>query len=255
MSNSLFSALDTISLKEYAPVPFWSWNNEIKPEECKRQIRQMQEVGFGGFIIHARAGLKTEYLGEEWFACVQACIDEAKKRDMCIWIYDEFGYPSGFVGGTLLENESHRAEYLEYELRSEFDESAFAVYVQRNGGYVRIEKATDADCYHTVYKRRSPCNVDILNPDMVGLFLEKTYEAYYKRFADEFGKTIRGFFTDEPQYYRYATPYTSILESEIENVKDGLIHLFGSEESDYGMPEPPIRKGSLKAADDEIPFE
>ena len=235
MSNSLFSALDTISLKEYAPVPFWSWNNEIKPEECKRQIRQMQEVGFGGFIIHARAGLKTEYLGEEWFACVQACIDEAKKRDMCIWIYDEFGYPSGFVGGTLLENESHRAEYLEYELRSEFDESAFSVYVQRNGGYVRIEKATDADCYHTVYKRRSPCNVDILNPDMVGLFLEKTYEAYYKRFADEFGKTIRGFFTDEPQYYRYATPYTSVLEREIENVKDGLIHLFGSEESDYAF--------------------
>ena len=26
-------------------------------------------------------------------------------------------------------------------------------------------------------------------------------------------------------------------------------------EDDYGMPEPPLRKGSLKAADDEIPFE
>lgn len=235
MRKSLFSALENISLKEYAPVPFWSWNNEIKPEECKRQIRQMHEIGFGGFIIHARSGLKTEYLGNEWFACVQACIDEAKKWDMCIWIYDEFGYPSGFVGGTLLEDENNRAEYLEYALQDDFDTSAFAVYIQKDGEYQRVEKAVETEEYHTIYKRRSPSNVDILNPDVVSLFVEKTYEQYYHRFADEFGKTIRGFFTDEPQYYRYATPYTSVLENEIENVKDGLIHLFGTAESDYAF--------------------
>ena len=235
MCKSFFGALENISLKEYAPVPFWSWNNKIEPDECKRQIRQMKEVGFGGFIIHARAGLKTEYLGEEWFFCVKACIDEAKKLDMCIWIYDEFGYPSGFVGGALLDYESNRAEHLEYEARAQFDETAFAVYIQKDGSYKRIKKTTETDCYHTVYKRRSPCNVDILNPDVVSQFIEKTYEAYYERFAGEFGKTIRGFFTDEPQYYRYATPYTSVLENEIENVKDGLIHLFCAEESDYAF--------------------
>lgn len=235
MCKSFFGALENISLKEYAPVPFWSWNNKIEPDECKRQIRQMKEIGFGGFVIHARAGLKTEYLGEEWFSCVKACIDEAKKLDMCIWIYDEFGYPSGFVGGILLNNESNRAEYLEYVVRADFDNTAFVVYVQKEGEYQRVEKATEADCYHTIYKRRSPCNVDILNPDVVSFFIDKTYEAYYKRFAEEFGKTIRGFFTDEPQYYRYATPYTSVLEKEIENVKDGLIHLFHAEENDYAF--------------------
>ena len=233
MNKSFFNALDRISLKEYAPVPFWSWNNKIEREECKRQIRQMKEVGFGGFIIHARAGLKTEYLSEDWFACVEVCIEEAKKQDMCIWIYDEFGYPSGFVGGTLLNDESNRAEYLEYEVRADFDYTAFAVYVEKNGVYQRVEKSTGSDCYHTIYKRRSPCNVDILNPEVVSLFIAKTYEMYYERFADEFGKTIRGFFTDEPQYYRYAMPYTSVLETEMENVKDGLIHLFHAEESDY----------------------
>ena len=235
MCKSFFHALDNISLKEYAPVPFWSWNNKIEIEECKRQIRQMKKVGFGGFIIHARAGLKTEYLSEDWFSCVEACIEEAKKQDMCVWIYDEFGYPSGFVGGTLLNEESNRAEYLEYEVRADFDDTAFAVYIQKDGLYQRVEKATESDCYHTVYKRRSPCNVDILNPDVVSLFIDKTYEAYYKRFADEFGKTIRGFFTDEPQYYRYATPYTSVLEKEMESVKDGLIHLFHAEENDYAF--------------------
>ena len=235
MDKSFFHALDNISLKEYAPVPFWSWNNQIEREECKRQIRQMKEVGFGGFIIHARAGLKTEYLSEDWFSCVEACIEEAKKQDMCVWIYDEFGYPSGFVGGTLLTDENNLAEYLEYERREIFDESAFAVFIEKDGVYQRVGSSTSAECYHTIYKRKSPCNVDILNPDVVSLFIDKTYEAYYKRFADEFGKTIRGFFTDEPQYYRYATPYTSVLEKEMESVKDGLIHLFHAEENDYAF--------------------
>ena len=238
MKKSFFSALDNISLKEYAPVPFWSWNNKIEREECKRQIRQMKEVGFGGFIIHARAGLKTEYLSEDWFSCVEACIEEAKRQDMCVWIYDEFGYPSGFVGGTLLTDENNLAEYLEYERRKNFDESAFAVFIEKDGVYQRVESFTNAECYHTIYKRKSPCNVDILNPAVVDLFIEKTYEAYYKRFAKDFGGTIRGFFTDEPQYYRYATPYTSALEKEFlenyqESVKDGLIHLFCASETDY----------------------
>lgn len=235
MNKSFFRILDNISLKEYAPVPFWSWNNQIEREECKRQIRQMKEVGFGGFIIHARAGLKTGYLSEDWFSCVEACIEEAKKQDMCVWIYDEFGYPSGFVGGTLLNDENNLAEYLEYERRKNFDENAFAVFVEKNGVYQRVENVIGATCYHTIYKRKSSCNVDILNPSVVDLFIEKTYNAYYKRFAKDFGGTIRGFFTDEPQYYRYATPYTSVLEKEIVNVKDGLMHLFGAEESDYAF--------------------
>ena len=235
MCKSFFGALENISLKEYAPIPFWSWNNKIEPDECKRQIRQMKEVGFGGFIIHARAGLKTEYLSEDWFSCVEACIEEAKKQDMCVWIYDEFGYPSGFVGGALLTDENNLAEYLEYERREIFDESAFAVFIEKDGVYQRVGSSTSAECYHTIYKRKSPCNVDILNPAVVDLFIEKTYEAYYKRFAKDFGGTIRGFFTDEPQYYRYATPYTSVLGKEIANVKDGLMHLFGTEESDYAF--------------------
>ena len=32
-----------------------------------------------GFFMHARCGLVTDYLSDEWFECVGACIDEAKK--------------------------------------------------------------------------------------------------------------------------------------------------------------------------------
>ena len=175
MTYSFFEKLNNISTKEYAPVPFWSWNSEILPNEAICQIQQMKEVGFGGFIIHARAGLKTEYLSDKWFKCVKACIEEANKLNMCVWIYDEFGYPSGFVGGTLLNDAYNLAEYLEYKVLDYFDQDAFVVYQKVQDKYIRIERQTESNCYYTIYKLKSSCNVDILNPRVVDLFIGKVY--------------------------------------------------------------------------------
>ena len=100
-------------LKEYRSIPFWSWNNYLDEGELCRQIEEMKSAGIGGFIMHARTGLKEEYLGEKWFSCIGACLKKAKELGMEAWIYDENGWPSGFVGGKLLENEAFRARYLE----------------------------------------------------------------------------------------------------------------------------------------------
>ena len=48
-------------LKEYRSIPFWSWNNYLDEEELCRQIEEMKSAGIGGFIMHARTGLKEEY--------------------------------------------------------------------------------------------------------------------------------------------------------------------------------------------------
>ena len=47
-------------------------------------------------FMHARGGLRTEYMGEEWFENVEAAIDEARTLEMHPWAYDENGWPSGF---------------------------------------------------------------------------------------------------------------------------------------------------------------
>lgn len=60
------------------PVPFWSWNDKLEPDELRRQIGAMQDAGMGGFFMHARGGLETEYLSEDWFRAVEASVDEAK---------------------------------------------------------------------------------------------------------------------------------------------------------------------------------
>lgn len=70
-----------------------------------------------------------------------------------------------------------------------------------------------------MYLRVSPANTDILNPDVTDAFIRETHEKYYERFKEYFGKELAGFFTDEPQYYRWGTPYTPAAEAEFE--KDG----------------------------------
>ena len=91
--------------EEYRSIPFWSWNDRLELAKLKKQIHWMKENGIGGFFMHARSGLQTEYLSEEWMQCIEGCAKEAEKLDMKAWIYDENGWPSGFVGGKLLENE------------------------------------------------------------------------------------------------------------------------------------------------------
>ncbi len=86
---------------EFRGAPFWSWNGRLEETELRRQIRVMRDMGFGGFFMHSRLGLNTEYLSPEWFRCVNACIDEAKKLGMSAWLYDEDRYSSGSVGGII----------------------------------------------------------------------------------------------------------------------------------------------------------
>lgn len=226
-------------LTNYKAIPFWSWNNELDETELVKQIDQMHQAGMGGFIMHARLGLTTEYLGEKWFSCVKACLNRAKQLKMNAWIYDENGWPSGFVGGKLLENHDYRAQFLEYAVKDEFDKNAHAVFVQTPSGYTRITAPLgEQNKYHTVYLRTSPANTDILNPEVVDAFIEQTHEQYYKRFKDSFGKELVGFFTDEPQYYRWATPYSKVIATTYaqkyeEDIKEGLIWLFNHDERGY----------------------
>lgn len=82
-------------------IPFWSWNGKMDTEEIKAQIRQMKRAGVGGFFIHSRIGLETEYLGAEWMECVRAAVEEAKAQGLYVWLYDEDRWPSGTAGGRV----------------------------------------------------------------------------------------------------------------------------------------------------------
>lgn len=221
--------------KDYRPVPFWSWNDKLEQKKLKEQIHWMHDNGIGGFFMHARSGLQTEYLSEEWMQCIEACQQEAEKLDMKAWVYDENGWPSGFAGGKLLEDEKNHDKYIQVK-EGAYDETATVSYLVTQEELVRVSHAlteekpapinerTDGEnvCtshetggeaahYLNLYIRTSVSTADILNPEVVDKFLALTHEKYKERFGEEFSEKIEGLFTDEPQYYRWATPYTDAI--------------------------------------------
>ena len=50
--ENMFIAPENIPV-QYRPVPFWSWNDRLEPEELLRQIREMHDAGMGGFFMQS----------------------------------------------------------------------------------------------------------------------------------------------------------------------------------------------------------
>ena len=201
----------------YRPIPFWSWNDRLNIEETKEQIHKMKEAGLGGFFMHARGGLETEYMQEEWFDNVTAAIEAAKEYDMRAWAYDENGWPSGFgaglVNGLGLE---YQQKYLRVEETNTHPDTAIA-----------------NDGTHYFYYEVNPFYVDTLDKKVVAEFIKSTYEPYYEKY----GNDIEGFFTDEPQISRNGIPWSFTFEAEYkkrykENLTEHLGELFFPE-GDY----------------------
>ena len=129
LSNELFKN----PTSEYRGTPFWSWNCKLDPTELCRQIEIFKKMGFGGFYMHPRDGLDTEYLSEEFMDAVKKCADKAEKEDMLACLYDEDRYSSGFAGGILTKNPRYRERKLLFtreELKAENDRDT----ASENGG-------------------------------------------------------------------------------------------------------------------------
>lgn len=53
--------------------------------------------------------------------------------------------------------------------------------------------------------------IDTLNPEATRYFIELTHERYKKEIGDEFGKTVKGFFTDEITAFPDSQPWSPLL--------------------------------------------
>lgn len=180
---------------KYRPIPFWSWNEKLETDETIRQVRLMNDAGIGGFFMHARGGLQTEYMSDEWFSNVEAAINSAEEYKMSAWAYDENGWPSGFGDGKV---------------------NGLGIDYQQK--YLRISNLRPKEniiCKcgdHWFYYEVNPYYVDTLDKKVIKKFIETSYEPYYERFKNE----ICGFFTDEPQISRNGIPWSFVFEEEYE---------------------------------------
>ena len=194
--------------------PFWSWNDKLRKEELVRQIELMKKKGIEGFFMHARGGLKTEYMGEDWFDCIETCMDKADELGMEAWAYDENGWPSGFASGAVpkksVDFQQKSLETATLNKGDKLPENLLGLYRVSENGFESINTAENS-CF-AVYYTVNPYYIDTFNKDAVKCFIAETHEKYYEHFGDRFGKSLKGFFTDEPQYGHDITPWSTLFQ-------------------------------------------
>ena len=221
--------------KEYRSAPFWGWNDKLEKKNLGEQIAGFKQAGMGGFFIHSREGLETEYLSTEWMEDVKFCVDKARENDLELWIYDEDKWPSGAAGGMVsrenpaeftaraLTMECVRPKDTQQEVRAnevtdtEIIQGVYVISTENNGRFIKRMKE-----YATYEEAVLACGTDEeililrqeisgksewynglmppdnLNPESVKAFLKLTHEHYEEAFGGSFPKEVKGFFTDEP---------------------------------------------------------
>jgi hypothetical protein len=248
-SHQLEQALFRSPAAEYRGTPFWAWNCRLDRETLLEQIEIFKQMGFGGFHIHARAGLDTPYLGDEFMQCVKLCDQKAISEGMLCWLYDEDRFPSGFAGGIVTRDVSFRQRYLLLSTRdvekyapsrAEFDR--LVENGEKPAGYYLASYNVELEngrlkSYRTVERGNSPkCGrkwhayvalaaedpyynnqtyLDVLNPKAVARFIEVTHERYFEAVGSEFGKFIPAIFTDEPQLSRKWTLPVATCDDDV----------------------------------------
>jgi GNAT superfamily N-acetyltransferase len=225
---------------EYRAAPFWAWNCALNQESLNREIDAMKEMGFGGFHMHVRVGMSTEYMSDAFLAFIRGCCEHARGKEMLAWLYDEDKWPSGFGGGLVTKEPALRQKFLLFTAkaygagaettgndssarpaRAENGErlATYAVRLDSAGclaDYKRLQAGEAAPAgymlRYTYLETQLPSPwfnlqsyVDTLAPEAIAKFIEVTHERYLKAVGADFGGLIPAIFTDEPQFTRKQT--------------------------------------------------
>ena len=203
--------------KEYGTAPFFVWNTTITREQIDRIMTDMKDKGCGGVFVHPRPGLVTEYLSDEWYDLFRYTLDKGKQLGMNTWIYDENSYPSGFAGGhvpALMPESYNQGQGLwlnKFEQLPDNVENYFICMKEEDGRFTDITTNLQSEAgkkgnyylfsktYHGKSKWTAGFSyVDLLVPGVTEKFIELTFPGYERVAGDEFGKSVPGWFTDEP---------------------------------------------------------
>jgi hypothetical protein len=220
------------------PNPLWFWNNTcVETEELKRQIAGYRDAGYGGLsILPFGKDFRPEYLTDEYFARYRVCVEEAAALGLTLWVYDEYGFPSGTAGDIngdgigrfrqrypeYMYKRLDKAEYrteagVLFELALPAEKTRMAVVAMDTVTLERID-LSDLSVRGKLKWTPPPGGnhwkvmvftcvdaghtiLDYMSTEAANLYIGMTHEEYYKRFGPYFGSTITGTFFDEPTLY------------------------------------------------------
>ena len=241
------------------------WMRGEEEAVIREEIEKIDECGIKAVCLESRP--HPDFAGPLWWRDFDIVLDEAKKRNMKIWILDDAHFPTGMANGLIPKKYPERAkQYLSvktidivgpvyrgtvdipYNMTKTFTfmdlgkpveqplvneqklvgiyafplkegdtvkDECCAIYPEMKGDIPGIQAEIRDDTLicdfpegvwrlfivHTTYDEGGKNDyINMLDGDSVHVLIEAVYEAHYNQYPGEFGKTIAGFFSDEPGF-------------------------------------------------------
>ncbi|MGA2035344.1 MAG: glycosyl hydrolase [Thermoguttaceae bacterium] len=235
---------------------FWLHGDESR-QRLETYVGKVAEGGNGCFTAESRP--HVDWLGEGWWRDLGICLDAAKRHGLQMWIFDEKWWPSQSVGGKVPARYAAKrlaaaAVTIEGPKPWAADGYAGPRHVAAVAGRLAadgtIQSGSLIDLAPFIeggklswqvppgrwkimnfsHVPAPPLNqgglfsVDGASKDCVDWFLGAVYQPHYDHFGAEFGRTIRGFFYDEPETRGdWGTELRSVLEERKVDWKKALV--------------------------------
>ncbi|MBI5832502.1 MAG: hypothetical protein HZB16_09380 [Armatimonadetes bacterium] len=211
---------------------YWMHGDETQAQ-LERELDNVVEGHNGTFTAEPRP--HRDWLGPGWYRDLDIALAYAKRSDLTMIIYDDYWWPSQMMGGRVPAKwGSKRLQSTELVIDGPRDiaepglgeENLVALIAGRvvEGDTIDADSLVDLTgaLRDGVLHWQAPAgkwrlmrffwrfngnqggqqrfiSVDGASPDCVDWFLNTVYQPHYDRYKDDFGKTIVGYFYDEPE--------------------------------------------------------
>ncbi len=214
-------------------LPFY-WQHGEDEALLREGMEKIRESGIRAVCVESRP--HPDFLGDKWWADMDVIMDEARKRNMRVWVLDDAHFPTGYCNGKITEDSPYAKVFLDYyhvDVIGPTKGTSFIVKLGENEELVAVtaglrdrdnaEKISDVvdltPCVKvgvvywdvpegnwliTIIKTTRKAKVrqgyiNTIDRDAVRFFIDTVYEPHFARYGEEFGKIFAGFFSDEPE--------------------------------------------------------
>ncbi|WP_315110053.1 glycosylhydrolase-like jelly roll fold domain-containing protein [Clostridium intestinale] len=231
-------------------LPFF-WQHGEDEETLRDYMKHIYEAGIKAVCIESRP--HPDFLGPKWWENMDIIMDEARNRNMKVWVLDDSHFPTGYAAGKIKDEYPQFKKWYLNISRMDFmgplkDSSVIIKYYPGRAagmpGYTGadeilaivagkvidvangvVDETTFIDVTEhvldgvlywdipegnwsifVIFKTRNggeETTKDYLNPivpEATKVLIDVVYESHFKKYKDDFGKTLVGFFSDEPRF-------------------------------------------------------
>lgn len=229
--ESQFNDLPMAARRLTGPL-YWLHGTETQAE-LENELSRVAEGGNGSFTAEARP--HNDWLGKGWYRDLDICLAAAKKHDLQMWIFDDYWWPSQMMGGRvpaaygskqLVAAAATVSGPVRHRASGCAGEKFITVVAGKELPDGTVDGASLLDLAASIRdgtldwevppgkwkimtftwefkgahgKQQKYIAVDGASPDCVDWFIKTVYQPHYDRYQEDFGKTIRGYFYDEPE--------------------------------------------------------